>query len=195
MKQVLYNIQRVFHTSAEEMKAIESVMKVTSLKKNEFLLKENEVCKTIGFIERGSMRLFYESPDREVCNDFFFENSLIGSVASFISQTPSIVNIAAIEDCELLLFHYDDVIELTRKFVSLQTLANIILQEQLIRAEKREASLLKDAPEVRFKNLLEEHPKIFKRIPLHYVASYLGITPETLSRYRAKFLFNYSTRL
>lgn len=188
MKQLLFNIQRVFHTSDEEIKAIESVMKITFLEKNQFLLKENEVCSSIGFIERGSMRLFYESPEKEVCNDFFFENSLVGSVASFLTQTPSIVNIAAIEKCELLLFEYADVMELTRKFPALKTLAGIVLQEQLIRAEKREASLLRDTPEIRFKNLLQEHPKIFKRIPLRYVASYLGIAPETLSRYRAKFL-------
>jgi CRP-like cAMP-binding protein len=188
MKQVLSNIQRVFHTSEEEMKAIENVMQVTFLEKNQFLLKENELCNKVGFIEHGSMRLFYETPDKEVCNDFFFENSLVGSVASFLTQTPSIVNIVATEKCELLLFEYADVMTLTQKFPALSILANIILQEQLLRAEKREASLLRDTPEQRFKNLLEEHPKIFKRIPLRYVASYLGITPETLSRYRAKFL-------
>jgi|SRR5690554_2400832 len=188
MKQVLYNIQRVFHTTEEEMKAIEKVMQVTFLKKDQLFLKENDHCNTIGFIEHGSMRLFYYATEKEVCNDFFFENSLVGSVASFITQTPSIVNIAAVEKCELLLFAYYDVVELTRKYPALKTLSNIILQEQLIRAEKREASLLKDTPEQRYKNLMEEHPKIFKRIPLRYVASYLGITPETLSRYRAKSL-------
>lgn len=189
MKQVLFNIQRVFHTSEEEMKAIESVMQVALLEKNQFFLKEREVCKSVAFVERGSLRLFYETPEKEVCNDFFFENSLVGSVASLLTQTPSIVNIAATEKCELLLFEYSDVKALAEKFPALKTLAGIILQEQLIRAEKREASLLRNTPEERFKNLLEEHPKIFKRIPLRYVASYLGITPETLSRYRAKFLF------
>lgn len=193
MKQVLYNIQRVFHTSDDQIKAIENVMQVVSLEKNKFFLKENEICKSIGFIEHGSMRLFYETPEKEVCNDFFFENSLVGSMASFLTQTPSIVNIAAVEKCELLLFEYSDVITLTQKFPALKILANIILQEQLIRAEKREASLLRDTPEERFKNLLEEHPKIFKRIPLRYVASYLGITPETLSRYRSKFLLSHSS--
>ncbi len=195
MKQVLFNIQRVFRISEDEMKAIENVMQVTFLKKNNFFLKENEICKSIGFIEHGSMRLFYETPEKEVCNDFFFENSLVGSIASFITQTPSIVNIAPVENCELLLFEYADVMALIQKFPALKILANIILQEQLIRTEKREASLLKDSPEERFKHLLEEHPKIFKRIPLRYVAGYLGITPETLSRYRSKFLINASTSL
>jgi hypothetical protein len=73
-------------------------------------------------------------------------------------------------------------------YPSIARLFEFILQEHLIRAEKREASLLKFSPEDRFKYLLEDHPKIFKRVPLHYVAGYLNITPETLSRYRSKFL-------
>lgn len=190
MKQVLLNIQRVFHTTDDEMEALESVMQVTFVEKNMLFLKENEICKNIGFIEHGSMRLFYGNSDREACNDFFFENSLTGSVASFITQTPSIVNIAAVEQCELLLFSYSDVMALINSHPALKKLAGIIMQEQLIRAEKREASLLRDTPEQRFKNLMEDHPKIFKRIPLRYVASYLGITPETLSRYRAKSTLN-----
>lgn len=188
MKHILFNIQRVFHTTNEELKAIEKAMCVVSLNKNDFFLTENQICQSIGFIEKGSMRLFYASQDKEVCNDFFFENSAIGSFASFLTQSPSMVNITAIEKCELLVFDYADVMELMEKFPSLKNLARAIVQDQFIRSEKREAALLRDSPEERFRNLLEEHPKIFKRIPLRYIASYLGITPETLSRYRARFL-------
>lgn len=188
MRKILFNIQRVFHASEEELDALEAVMQIIQLDKNEFFLKEGEVCRSIGFLDKGSMRLFYESQDKEVCNDFFFENSLIGSVASFLSETPSVVNITAIEPCELLVWNYADVKDLTTRYPSLKRLAEVIVQEQFIRAERREADLLGNSPEVRFKNLLEVHPKIFKRIPLRYVASYLAITPETLSRYRARFL-------
>jgi len=187
MKRILFNIQRVFHTSEEELKGIEQAMRIVFLSKNEFFLKENEVCRSIAFLEKGSMRLFYDSPEKEVCNDFFFENSVIGSFASFLTQAPSIVNIAAIEQCELLVFDHADVVKLMDRFPSLKKLAEVIVQDQFTRAEKREAALMRNSPEERFRNLLEEHPKIFKRIPLHYVASYLGITPETLSRYRARF--------
>ncbi|MCW0483768.1 Crp/Fnr family transcriptional regulator [Gaoshiqia sediminis] len=188
MKRLLFNIQRVFQPSADEMAALEKAIQIVHLKKNDFFLKENEICSSVTFIEKGSMRLFYESPDKEVCNDFFFENSLVGSLAGFLTQSPSIVNIAAIEPCELLVFDYPDVMKLTENWPAWRKLADILVQEQFVRAEKREASLLRNSPEERFKNLLEEHPKIFKRVPLRYVASYLGITPETLSRYRARFL-------
>lgn len=188
MKQLFFNIEKAFKASEEALNDLSAVMEEAHLDKNDFFLKAGKVCNKLAFISKGSMRLFYDSPEKEVCNDFFFENSLIGSLASFISRLPSMVNIVAMEKCTVLTVHYDDVMELVNKHDSFHKMANIIIQEQLIRAEKREAALLRNSPEERFKNLMEEHPKIFKRIPLHYVAGYLGITPETLSRYRTKFL-------
>ncbi len=188
MKRIFFNIQRTFRATGEEMEAIQNAAIIRHFAKNELFLREGEVCKSIGFIEKGSMRLYYDSPEKEACNDFFFENSVVGSFASFLTDMPSIVSIAAIEDCEVILFHKDDLINLVQKFPSFKRLADFILQEHFIRAEKREEALLKFSPEKRFKNLLEEHPKIFNRVPLYYVASYLNITPETLSRYRTRFL-------
>ncbi len=188
MDKLIFNIERAFNASEAELSALRAAMKKIHLDKGAFFLKSGEICHSVAFIDKGSMRLFYDSPDKEVCNDFFFENSIIGSFASFLAQAPSIVNIAAIEKCTLFTLHYDDVVALIRSHPSLREMANIIIQEQLIRAERREAVLLRNTPEERFRNLMEEHPKIFKRVPLHYVASYLSITPETLSRYRTKFL-------
>jgi len=188
MKRVFFNIHKVFNTSDEEQEILQNTAQVKHYEKNDFFLYEGEVCDSIGFIEKGSMRLYYESPDKEACNDFFFENSVIGSFSSFLTEHPSIVNIVAIEDCEVILFQKKQILELIQKYPSLKNLTDFILQEQFIRSEKREEALLKYSPEFRFKKLLEEHPKIFKRVPLHYVASYLNITPETLSRYRTKFL-------
>ena len=188
MNQLIFNIQRTFKATEEELSALKSAMKEEQLNRNGVFLKSGEVCKRLAFISEGSMRLFYDSPDKEVCNDFFFENSMVGSLSSFLSQTPSLVNIAAIENCKFYVLRRDDVMDLISKHELLKKMADIIVQEQLLRAEKRESALLRVNPEERFKNLMEEHPKIFKRIPLRYVASYLGITPETLSRYRTKFL-------
>jgi len=188
MKRVFLNILKTFNTTPHELEALQTAAQIKAFNKNDFFLREGEVCNSIGFIEKGSMRLYYESPNKEACNDFFFENSVIGSFSSFLTESPSIVNIVAIEECEVILFQKNQIIDLIQKYPSLKRLSDFILQEQFLRAEKREEALLKYTPEFRFKKLLEEHPKIFKRIPLHYVASYLNITPETLSRYRTKFL-------
>jgi len=188
MEQLIFNIERTFKAKEEELEELKGLMKECSLEKNEFFLRSGEICNSLAFITNGSMRLFYDSSHKEVCNDFFFENSLIGSIASFMSHLPAIINIVAIERCSLVVLQRDDVMGLIKKYDSFKNMANVIVLEQLIRSEKREAALLQNSPEDRFKNLMEEHPKLFKRIPLHYVASYLGITPETLSRYRTKFL-------
>jgi CRP-like cAMP-binding protein len=187
MVKILHNIQKALNAKQEEINALNEAMLHEKLVKNELFLKEGDSCGKLAFIEKGSMRLFYDSPDKQVCNDFYFENSLIGSIAGFLSGEPSRISIAAIEPCHLLVIMKEDVLRLIDSYPSLRHLAQIILQEYLSKAEKREASLLKYSPEDRFLNLMEEHPKIFKRIPLHFVASYLNISPETLSRYRNKF--------
>ncbi|MFT3796203.1 Crp/Fnr family transcriptional regulator [Flavobacterium sp.] len=188
MKRILDNIKKTLNPTPEAFDALSKAMEIVTLDKNDYFLKAGQICSSVGFIEKGSMRLFQSSPEKEVCSDFFFENSFIGSFASFLSQQPSLVNICAIEPCELLVMHFDDVMRLTKEHPSLRRLADIIVQEQFLRAEKREAALLLHSPEERFRKILEEHPKLFKRIPLHYVASYLAITPETLSRYRNKLV-------
>lgn len=187
LEKFLHNLEVLLRPAEEEKKALKSILKPKEILKNEYFLKEGEICKSIAFIEKGSMRVFYQVEDREVCKDFLFENSVIGSFASFFSQTPSALNIAAMENTLILEMHHDDVMALYDNFPSWQKLGRLIAQEHFIRTEKREASLLKDPPEVRYQNLIEEHPKVFKRIPLKFIASYLGITPETLSRYRTRF--------
>ncbi|MDO3641113.1 Crp/Fnr family transcriptional regulator [Mucilaginibacter sp. L3T2-6] len=183
---VLFNIDRLINPTLNEKAALEQLLQARVLKKNDFFLREGEVCKSLAFIEKGSVRYYYQLEDRECCKDFVFENGLIGSLASFFSRGASPLNIKAMEEATILELCYNDVMHLLSEYPSWRQLAQIIAQEQFVKAEKREAALLKDPPEVRFRSLIEEHPKIFKRVPLTYIASYLGITRETLSRYRSK---------
>ncbi|WP_052731301.1 Crp/Fnr family transcriptional regulator [Spirosoma radiotolerans] len=183
---VLFNIERLINPSAEEKAALANVLHTRLVKKGDHFLKAGDACTSIAFIERGSVRSYYQLEDREVCKDFIFENGLVGSFAGFFAQEPSALYIEALEDTQLIELFYDDVLWLYDHFPAWQKLGRIIAQDQFIRAEKREAAFLIDHPEVRFRALVDEHPKIFKRVPLQYIASYLGITRETLSRYRAK---------
>lgn len=186
---VLFNIERLINPSPIEKAELEKVLHARTLKKNELFLKEGDICESIAFVEKGSVRDYYQTEDREVCKDFIFENGVIGSFASFFSQVPSALYIEALEETQILELFYSDVTYLLNNFQSWRKLGQIIAQEQFVKAEKREAALLKDLPEVRFRALIEEHPKIFKRVPLTYIASYLGITRETLSRYRNKLKY------
>ncbi|TSJ34908.1 Crp/Fnr family transcriptional regulator [Mucilaginibacter corticis] len=183
---ILFNIERLINPSQEEKAALERIVKTRLLKKHEHFLNEGDLCETIAFIEKGSVRYYYQLEDRQVCKDFLLENGLVCSFGSLFSQEPSTTYIQALEDTELAEINYEDIQELCKSYPIWNKLARIIIQEQVIRAEKREGAFLKDLPETRFQSLVAEHPTIFKRVPLQYIASYLGMTRETLSRYRNK---------
>ena len=185
MQRVLFNIERIVRPNNEEKTAFEQIIHQRIIAKNELYVREGDICSTIGFIEKGCGRLFYEIDGWEVSKEFVFENGLLGSFVGFFTQKPSYVNVVALEETHLLELKYDDVMQLCRTYPVWQRFATLLLQDQLTRVERREASLLKDAPEERYRRLLEEHPKVLNRIPVEFVASYLGITPETLERYQA----------
>jgi CRP-like cAMP-binding protein len=185
---VLYNIEKLINPAPQEKAALENILHTRTLKRNECFLKEGDLCESIAFIEKGSVRYYYQLEDRQVCKDFLLENGLVCSFASLFSQEPSAIYIEAMEETEIVEMRYDEVMRLCEQYPIWQQLSRIIIQEQVVRAEKREGAFLKDLPETRFKALVAEHPTIFKRVPLQFIASYLGITRETLSRYRNKLL-------
>ena len=186
MERVLYNIEQIINPSPAELDALRSILRPRVLARQEHFLREGEVCRSVALVEKGSLRLYYTVDGREICKDFLFQNAVAGSFASFFTQQPSALNVAALEETTLLEMAHADVLYLYDHYPAWQKLGRLVVQEQLVRSERREASLLKDPPEVRYRNLVEEHPKVFKKVPLQYIASYLGITPETLSRYRNK---------
>ncbi|MGA0558602.1 Crp/Fnr family transcriptional regulator [Larkinella sp. VNQ87] len=185
MQRVLFNIERIVKPSREEQSAFEQIIQHRVLAANELYVRAGDRCPTIAFIEKGCGRLFYEIDGWEVSKEFLFENSLLGSFVGFFTQKPSHVHVATLEETHILEMRYEDVMQLCRAYPVWQRFATVLVQDQLMRVERREASLLKDSPEDRYRRLLEEHPKVLNRIPAEYVASYLGVTPETLNRYRA----------
>jgi len=165
---------------------IGEIIEYKTLKKRELLLKEGQTSKHIYFIEKGLIRSFYTDIDTEITTWFMKENDLIISVKSFFMQLPSVESLEAIEDCELYYISYQSLHMLYTKYQSFNTIGRILTQHYYMLSEERLLNLRKKAAISRYKHLLQYHPQIIARSPLKFIASYLGIEMETLSRLKAK---------
>ncbi|RYY93686.1 MAG: Crp/Fnr family transcriptional regulator [Chitinophagaceae bacterium] len=164
--------------------AMQEAAEPRHLKRREFFLRQDQVCRHVGFIASGYVRLFYLKDGLEITKDFNFEQSFCGSYASFSLQQPSRFNVVAMEDTELYAVGRSDLYRLFDTYPSLQKMGRLNMEHMFIRKELRESAFLLDGAERRYLDLLEQHPQVLQRVPLKYIASYLGLTAETVSRIR-----------
>ncbi|MFI5195503.1 MAG: Crp/Fnr family transcriptional regulator [Chitinophagales bacterium] len=151
--------------------------------------KEGKVAHDIGFLLEGNMRHFYTKDGEEKTTYFYFEGHFVSSYISCITQAPSELTIETMTDCTLLVFRYKDLQKLYDISHKWERFGRLIAEYLAIGLEQRLAGLLMLSPEERYIQLLEGNKqKIIERIPQHYVSSYLGITPVSLSRIRKRLL-------
>lgn len=178
-------VTAVVNMDEETWEASEQFFRTKQLRKKEYFLRQGEHCKHIGFVVKGYVRLYYQLDDMDKTKDFNTEGNFCGSYASFISEVPSHFNVVAMEDLELLLINRADLMALTEKHMAWQKFLRIAMQSMFIAKENREAAFLTLSPEERYNDLMNTKPEWINRIPLKYLASYLGLTAETVSRIRA----------
>ncbi|MBV4356880.1 Crp/Fnr family transcriptional regulator [Pinibacter aurantiacus] len=183
LKNILLNL----HPLEEEvLNEIAQRLERTELEKKELLLRQKQVCKYIYFIEKGFLRSFYNEGDNEVTTWFMKEHDFIISVKSFFDQQASYESIEAVEDCILYYISYEDLIQLYEKFHSFTFVGLMLTQHYYKQSEDRLFNLRKKDAFERYQYLVETYPEITLRCPLKHIASYLGITLETLSRIRGR---------
>ena len=156
------------------------------LRRKQWLLQEGDVCKYVAFVEKGLLRSFtVDDKGHEHIAQFAFEGWWIADQLSFLTGEPSEYNIEALEDCELLLLTKPAEDKMLEKIPKLERYFRILLQNSLIATQKRLVSSLSQSAEERYSELINACPDTLpQRIPQHMLASFLGITPETLSRIR-----------
>ena len=144
------------------------------------------MCKNIGFITKGYLRSYYEINDGEVTTMINTKHNIVTAHTSFTLQRPSMAYIQAITDCELLTLSYESMEELYKRIPKWERLGRLITEQVYGYVESRVVDYLSLSPEGRYRKMLETDSKVLKDVPLRYIASMLGITPETLSRIRNK---------
>jgi CRP-like cAMP-binding protein len=151
------------------------------------LLHEGDVSKKAWYIEKGCLRVWFNNKGKDVTFQFFFEQEGVSSIESFRKGIPSLVTLETIEPCILHWIHKKDYVEMMSELNAIpevrEQLADVMLDRQ-INYMTHFMSFIKYTPKERYLSLLKEKPHIIKRVPQHYIASYLGITSVSLSRIR-----------
>ncbi len=155
--------------------------------KGDYLVREGKVCRQLYFLECGALRGFYTLDGKEITHWFSFAPDFVTSFHSFTTVQPAVENIQLLEGSILWAISKDSVTELMNKHHEIERLVRIAYEKYYIRLEERYvAEQFKTATE-RYQSLLLQTPHILERVPLGYIASYLGISGETLSRIRSRF--------
>ncbi|HYC27273.1 MAG TPA: Crp/Fnr family transcriptional regulator [Chitinophagaceae bacterium] len=166
--------------------ALESSISRQTLSKNEILLNAREKCPFLYFITSGLLRGYYFNEDKEVTHWFARENEFATSFYAFITRERSAEFIQAIEHCEVIRINYDDLQALYHKFPETERIGRLLIEQYYIRLESRLLGLQFTSAKERYQKLLSERPELLQRVTLGQIASYLGITQETLSRIRGE---------
>jgi len=172
--------------STESMDAFRQSWKHWSVKKDHFLLKENAVSDYIYFIEKGVARIYYYKNGKEITEWIALDGQFFLSITSFFQRIPSHLIIQTIEPSEVFGIHHDDFMKLTDKYHDIERLLRKMVTSSLILSQVRMDSIQFESAQQRYERLLQITPQIVQRVPLTYIASFLGITLETLSRIRSQ---------
>ncbi|MBL4677437.1 MAG: Crp/Fnr family transcriptional regulator [Mucilaginibacter sp.] len=149
------------------------------------LVKEGALAKRLFYIESGCCRCWFISSDgKEVTMNFGFDGNFVSSMESIIADAPSWYNVETLEPCVVYAIPLSKFKELKAASKDFQDVYHGYIEQRLLHYQQLFISRIKDNPEKRYKELLAEHPEIIRRIPQHYIASFLGITSVSLSRIR-----------
>ncbi len=175
--------------SPDDMTVFNDLLKPRSIKKKQLLLREGEICNFEAYIRSGCLRTFYiDENGSEVILQFSVEDWWVSDIGSFHDRTPSLLYIEAVEDSELLTLNPSSKEELLARVPQFERVFRLMIQRHLSALERRLIRTIAKTAEERYVEFVRQYPKIALRVPQHYIASYLGMTPEFLSKIRRRLV-------
>jgi CRP-like cAMP-binding protein len=181
-------IARFVDIPDSDWSALQTQFQTRHFHKREHFFREGDVAAKLAFIVRGAFRQYFVVDGEEKTTYFSFEESFVTDYGSFLTGQPSAMNLEALEPTEVVVFDKTTMDRLYRLYPKFETFGRLMAEEAYLCAMDRLQSFLLASPEERYRRFLaqSDSAKILARVPQHYVASYLGITPVSLSRIRAR---------
>ena len=186
MDLLLSTIRSYISLSDEDEEIIRKLFHQKKFKKGEHLLEAGNVCRYIIFIESGLVRYYINSDGVEQTNYFNKEGEFVCNYQSFLPQTPSNVNIQALEDTTIYVISFNDMQQFYASVEHGERFGRLGIEQVFINVISQIMSLYTDPPDVRYRKFISNYPDIGQRIPQYYIASYVGIKPQSLSRIRKR---------
>lgn len=174
--------------SKEALDKLASILVRTEIKKGQNFLNEGDICKQIGYVQKGLVRQYYYKNKKDFTEHFSCEGDVFICIESFLRQVPSRLIVEALENTVIYGLPHDEVLALGAECYEIEVLYRGLLENSLILSQVKMDMFRMETANERYTRLLREQPEIVKRAPLSHIASYLLMTPETLSRVRASII-------
>ena len=181
------NISQIIQLTKAEKSRVDESFKLVLIKKGNLWIKEGKICDQVAFLQSGKLRVFYsDESGNEITCYFITPDTFVSSFTSFLTNTPTHENISAIEDSVLMVISKKEIEFLSEEIPKIHIWRRVIAENLFITMEKRIAMLQSQSAHERYEKMLKDNPDIILSVPLQYTASFLGITPQHLSRLRKK---------
>ena len=192
MESILLKYLTKFTTlNEEEQQAIVKDILIEEYKKGTMLLRQGDVPTTCYFVLKGCVRQYsIDETGKEVTSNFYTEEQAIANFNHHKQDNSSTYSLTCVEDCILVVGDLDAEKDMYNKYTQLETMTRKMIEEKLGDMQDEMAAFLASTPEERYKALLQKRPHLVDRVPQHQLASYLGITPESLSRIKKRIYKN-----
>jgi CRP-like cAMP-binding protein len=182
-KRMLNSLMNIISGNGSDPERYSGMFREISVAARTILVSEGDAIKSIFFIRKGCLRLWFNDQGKDITYQFFLENQV---VSGFLDNEKSDFYLESIEPSEIVIIRLKDFETLLDEIPGLKDQFIEYLSQRLTLYSRLFMSRIRDTPARRYENLMEDHPEILQRIPQHYIATFLGITPVSLSRIRGK---------
>ena len=190
MQQLKLYLDKITSISNSDWNFFISKLQRRIITKKSVFIKVNQIENHISFIESGIVRLFIpkDNPEKEITFGFSFKNQFVSAYDSFLTQSPSNYQLQALTDTTVLSISYKDLQSVYKSTQIGNLIGRLTAEDLFLIKSKREQNLLNINAEQRYLKLFKERPELLKFVPLKYISSYVGVTPQALSRIRKRLV-------